>query len=357
MRHRLALFACVGLAVLVFCASAAPEATNPFADAIRTASPSVVKVTAATRSLAMGTVQVSIASGVVLSSDGLIATSLSALGQSKRPTVMLADGSQVVAAIVATDPKMDIAILKITAPGLRALEFSTSTPRVGQWVIGIGNPFGLSQTRTDPLSVTVGVISAIHPIQAADYSYGGPLIVSDVIINPGANGGALVDLDGRLVGLCIKEIRSKATNTELSVAVPAGDLSPLLDMARKTSPAPAETEIAPARPPDNTTAPLPVPARPTPSGYLGAYIIDDAKATTGAYVEHVVPGSPAADAGLKEGDVVTTFNGKQVPNGRQLLQQLDPLVVGARVEMTVLRDKKEVKIAATLTRTPRSVLK
>ena len=111
----------------------------------------------------------------------------------------------------------------------------------------------------------------------ADFAYAGPLILSDVIINPGANGGALVDLEGKLVGLCIKEVRSKATNTEISVAVPAGDLGPLLNEARKASPAAAAPDPAPLPGTgDNATSPAPPPAtRTTPSGYLGAYIIDD----------------------------------------------------------------------------------
>lgn len=361
-RHATNILAILLCAALV-AAAGALHAANPFQLAIRESSPSVVKVSVMARTTMTRTTLAMVASGVFLSDDGFLATSASAIGQARRAVVTLPDGTQVMADVLKTDVKLDLAILKAASPG-HAIQVSPTTPFTGQWVVAIGNPFGLSQSRTDALSASVGVVSGVQAVEAADYSYAGPVILSDIIVNPGSSGGALVDLAGKLVGVCGRVITEKKTNSQISFAVPVAQVMALLVEARKAAPllptpAPTPTPV-PTPTPTPAPAPTPTPApalKPHDSGYLGAYIIDDALGTRGAYIERIVPGSPAEDAGLQDGDIITAVNGKTVANGAQFLAATDSLGVGARVDLTVLRDKDEIRISVTLSKAPKSVLK
>jgi S1-C subfamily serine protease len=134
----------------------------------------------------------------------------------------------------------------------------------------------------------------------------------------------------------------------------------MLEEARKVpTVVPESPTTAPgSQSPNRTPAvPAPVPPKPVDTGYLGAFIIDDAAPTKGATIERVVPGSPAEAAGLAAGDLVTSLNGKPITNGRQLIQQLGTLVIAARVEFAVQRNKTELKISVMLSKPPHSVLK
>ena len=365
MRRTRLQFVALAAALGILAGVRPARADNPFQPAIRAASPSVVKVYVPVRVPPSRIVQAPVASGVILTSDGYIATSTSALAQSRRPTVMLSDGTALAASVVKSDTRLDIAILKVASERLNPVGISATPVRAGQWIVVVANPFGLSQSRSDPLSASVGVVSGLHTVQATDYAYAGPVIVSDVIINPGAPGGAMVDLDGNLVGILGRVITTKRTNTQLSFAVPAAQVIKLLEEARKLAPslpapptpAPPAPAPAPAPAPMPAPDPAPTPAKPAEPGYLGAYIIDEALGDKGAYVDRIVPGSPAENAGIEVGDLIVALNGKPVVNGRQLLQQMDVFGVGTRIELTVRRDKNDVKIAVTLSKAPRSVLR
>lgn len=325
------------LAGLLLLPAAPARGDNAFQKAIRLALPSVVRIETETRSIFTRRLRGMVASGVVLTSDGYIVTCASVLGRSPRLSVHLSSGDKLPARIVRTDAKADLALLKVDRTGLAAIRFRTGEPpNVGHWVIAIGNPFGLAQTRTDPLSASIGVVSALRPIKARTFSYDDPVILTDISINPGASGGAVVDLEGRLVGVAGRVVTSSRTNTELSFAVPASVVKDLLNKAREAAP-PPETNGR--------------------TGYLGAYILDETESTKGAWIQRVVPGSPADKAGLSETDLVTALDGVAVTNGRRLIEQLEQKAVGTRIEMTVLRDKAEVKITVTLGRPARAVLK
>jgi len=325
--------------------SAGPvQAQEAFQKAIRVASPSVVSIVSVARGLFTQERQVLVGSGVVLADDGYVVTCASTLGESPRPTVMLGDGSMIPARVVSTDAKADLAMLRVKRDGLHPIAVSAGKlPGVGQWVVIIGNPFGLARTRTDPLSASVGVVSAVRPVHAQGFGYTDPVILTDVTLNPGSSGGAVVDLEGRLLGISSCVLTSKSTNTELSFAVPVSAAMKLLEEARL-----AETR---------KTEPVPTPPKMPEGGYLGAYILDESTGTKGGYIQKVVPDSPADKAGLAEGDLVTAVNGTRISSGRELVQQLDRLGVGSRVEFTVLRNKTELKISTTLTAAPRPVLK
>jgi S1-C subfamily serine protease len=320
------------------------EAQEAFQKAIRVASPSVVSIVSVGRGLFTQERQVLVASGVVLAEDGYVVTCGSRLGASPRLSVMLGDGSMTPARVVSTDGKADLAMLRVKRDGLHPIAVAGDRlPGVGQWLVIIGNPFGLARTRTDPLSASVGVVSAVRPVHEQGFDYTDPVILTDVTLNPGSSGGAMVDLEGRLVGISSPVLTSKSTNTELSFAVPASVAMKLLREAR----------LAEGRKPE----PVPTPPKTPEGGYLGAYILDENTGTKGGYIQKVVPDSPADKAGLAEGDLVTAINGTRVSNGHELVQHLDRLGVGARVELTVLRNKAELKVGTTLTAVPRPVLK
>ena len=344
-RNRQRPHAILLLAALLCAASASAEESR-FTRAIRTAQPSVVRVAAATRSLLGGRSTPAVASGVILTPDGYIVTCLSTLGTSKTPDVTLPDGTTAAASIVRRDTASDLALLKIDKTGLKPIVLSDSPlPTVGQWVLTIGNPFALARTKSDDLSASVGVVSALKSVRASRLSRPRMMIITDIIINPGASGGAMVDLDGKLIGVCGPLLTSARSNTQLSFAVPVAAVKKLLDDARAAA--------APPPQPGTTTTPEVESDR----GYLGAYILDDNDVTRGAYIQRVVPGSPADEAGLRQGDLVTRINDVPTPNGRLLIRTLDTLKIGDTVHLAVLRDKTPVALTVKLTRTPRSVLK
>jgi len=321
---------------------------NAFRKAVQTASPSVVKIVTNVLTSFGGGAGFPYGSGVIVHDDGyIVTTGRPTVGGGLRLTVVLPDGSRHAAQIVKTEDTSGLTLLKVACTGLRPVELRLEdAPHVGQWVVTIGNPFGLSRTRTDPLSASVGVISAFRRLNAKGFDYAKPVILTDVTLNPGGQGGAMVDLDGRLVGVCGRVLTSTRTNTQLSYAVPAAEVAALLDdVLKTTTPRPL--------PQDEPTPPRPEEDR----GYLGAYILDEAEGTKGAYVDKVVPDSPAGKAGLAAGDLVTAINGRSISNGRQLITRLDGLGAGVPVELTVSREKAERKITVTLGQVPRPVLK
>jgi serine protease Do len=318
-------------------ASLHPE--NAFRKAIDAASPSVVRISASTRTVSGVWVNVPCASGVVLTEDGYVATCASALGNARRLTVTLPDGSTASPRVVLAKPGPDIAILKISHEGLKPVTMAADdSPRVGRWVLAIGDPFGLSRTRTDALSTSVGVVSAVKPIDAEAFRYSDPVILTDIVVNPGMTGGAMVDLDGRLIGICGPIVTGRRTNTLLSFAVPASIVRKLLEEARLAQ--------------EQKAGPVPAREKPARPGYLGVHVLDEEQANDGASIDGVVAGSPAEKAGLAAGDRVTEINGVRVLNGRQLIRALDELAPGAQARLTAVRNGEERRIEATLAEVP-----
>ncbi|GAH86875.1 unnamed protein product, partial [marine sediment metagenome] len=165
------------------------QGQEAFRKAIRTALPSVVKIASGRRSLFRRRTEFMAASGVVVSADGYIVSCASVLGKSRRVTVTLPDGSKTSARIVRTDASADLVILRVSRKGLRPITMHTAgLPGVGQWVVTIGNPFGLARTRTDSLSASVGVVSAVRPVTARDFTYTDPVVLTDIAVNPGGSG-------------------------------------------------------------------------------------------------------------------------------------------------------------------------
>ncbi|AGP31304.1 S1C family serine protease [Corynebacterium terpenotabidum] len=257
-------------------------------------------------------------SGSLISSDGLILTNnhvVSDAGSGASITVTTNDGAQYDATVVATDPQTDIAVIQaVGASGLTPITIGDPDAlQVGQSVVAIGSPLGLSST------VTSGIVSAKdRPVQAGGESGGEASLIdaiqTDAAINPGNSGGALVNLNGELVGIPSVIATLGGTSGEsgsigLGFAIPA-------DQAMET----AQQLI------DNGKASHPV---------IGAQVDTRETTTVGAVIAEVTAGGPAEEAGLKAGDVVTKVDDRVVDSGVSLIAAIRSHTVGDEVTLTV----------------------
>ena len=273
----------------------------------------------------------SLGSGFIISSDGYIVTNNHVVSgaDSIEVTLQNDDDGSFPAKIIGTDPETDLALIKIDATDLPALQFGDSTKsKVGEWVVAIGNPFGLDH------SVTSGIISAKgRVIGAGPYDN---FIQTDASINPGNSGGPLLNLDGEVIGINTAII---ASGQGIGFAVPSSTAKEVLAQLRETG------EVK--------------------RGLLGVRIqdVDDntAKAlglelAMGALVASVSPDSPAEDAGIRQGDVITKVDGAPVEDSRALTRLIGSMPPGNKVKITVMRGGKEKTFRVTLAkRTPESL--
>ncbi len=271
-------------------------------------------------------------SGVIVSKDGYILTNNHVVDEADEVKIALTDGREFTAKVVGKDPKTDVAVLKIDGKGLDLpfIEMTDSDKgEVGDIVLAIGNPFGLGQT------VTMGMISATgRATLGLDYE---DFIQTDAAINPGNSGGALVDADGRLIGINTAILSRSGGNQGIGFAIPT-------NLARDVM----ESLVADGR---------------VTRGYLGVMIQDvtpslakefNLKDRKGALIGDVVPKGPAEKAGLKSGDVVLEFNGKAVRDSRQFKLQVARVKPGENVPVKVLRNGSTKNIEVAVSELPGS---
>jgi serine protease Do len=261
-------------------------------------------------------------SGVIISKDGYILTNNHVVEDAKELTVTLADKNEFKARIVGRDPKTDIAVLKIdSGKNLSSANIGDSEQvKVGDWVLAIGNPFGLSET------VTSGIVSAKgRVIGAGPYD---DFIQTDASINPGNSGGPLFNMRGEVIGINTAIIPE---GQGLGFAIPINTAKSFIPQLV------ANGEVT--------------------RGYLGVNIQsitpELAKAmkleeSRGALVADVVPGGPADKAGIKAGDVIVSFDGKSVHDGHDLPAMVASAAVGREVSVSVIRNGKELGISAVV---------
>ncbi len=271
----------------------------------------------------------SLGSGVIVTENGYILTNHHVVEGADEIRVVFADRREMVAKIVGTDPQTEVAIIKVDARRLPALPITDSDNlEVGDVVFAIGNPFGVGQT------VTMGIVSATGRggFGIVDYE---DFIQTDASINPGNSGGALVDAEGRLVGINTAILSRSGGNQGIGFAVPINMARAVMDRILK----------------DGKVV----------RGYLGVSIQPltpdlaeefGLKNGSGALVAAVSPGTPAEKAGLKEGDVVVEFEGKKVEDSRQLRLMVAQTPPGAQVRFKVMREGKERQVSATLAELP-----
>lgn len=263
--------------------------------------------------------------GVIVSEDGYILTNNHVVSGADEVNVRLSDNRELKAEIVGTDKPTDIAVLKIDAEGLVAAQLGDSkTSEVGEWVLAMGSPFGLSQT------VTAGIISATGRANMgiADYE---DFIQTDAAINPGNSGGPLVNLQGEVVGIATAIASRNGGYQGIGFAIPSHMARRVLDSIIQ------EGQVT--------------------RGYLGAMIQNLDKdlaqsfsydSTDGVLIGDILEGGPAEKAGLKSGDIVVKLNGKTVETANALRNSIANTPPGSTVELEVFRDGQRKEFEVTV---------
>ena len=262
-------------------------------------------------------------SGFVISADGYIVTNNHVVEGADSVLVRMSDRREFDAEIIGTDPRSDLALLRVKASGLPVLELAGSDDLdVGEWVLAIGSPFGLDY------SVTAGIVSAkgrsLPTERNENYV---PFIQTDVAINPGNSGGPLFNLDGEVIGVNSQIFTRSGGSIGLSFAIPVSVVR-------------------------DVVAQLKSDGRVT-RGWLGVTIQDVDKNLAesfglerprGALVSQVGEDSPAQEAGLRAGDVIISFDGKDIPTSSDLPHVVGLIKPGTTVQVEIVRDKKRKKM-------------
>jgi len=259
-----------------------------------------------------------IGSGVIVdASKGLIITNHHVVQDADEITVTLEDKRELKAELVGSDPKTDIAVIKVPARRLRALKFAkSSNVKVGDYVIAVGNPFGLSH------SVTSGIISALGRDRGAGDNYQ-DFIQTDASINPGNSGGALVNSKGELIGINAAIVTRSGGNNGIGFAVPVRIVQGVMRQLVSYG------EVRRGR-----IGVLIGDITPTLKEGLNLPTLD------GALVSDVVDDSPADKAGLKKGDVIVAFNGEDILDASDIRNSVGLVEPGERADITYLREGK-----------------
>lgn len=269
--------------------------------------------------------ELSLGSGVIVSSDGYILTNNHVIGQQGRGTqvtVVLADKREVRAQIVGADDWTDIALLKVNLSGLPVMPWGDSSKlKVAEWVLAIGNPFQLSQT------VTLGIVSALGRanIGAAAYE---DFIQTDAAINPGNSGGALINARGELVGINTAIYSQSGGYQGVGFAVPSNLARRVMDDLVRYG------EVRRGSIGRLETIPL--------TSQLAEQLGTDSE--RGAVVSRMARGSAAYEAGIRPGDVIVSFNGKPVDDPGSFLRLLADSKIGSTATIGIVRAGRHMDI-------------
>ena len=271
-------------------------------------------------------------SGFLVSPEGHVATAWSYV-LDVEPVVLLDDGRRFDSTIIGFEPSLELAVLKIEASDLPYFPIpETASPQWGDSILAISNLFNIA-TGDEPASVLQGTIASIANLNARRGTfktpYDGTVLILDLIANnPGAAGGAVVDSEGRLIGMLGKELRDTATGVWLNYAIPATALRKTIGdiiAGRKTTLVDDSNPILDRDKSHSLTT-------------LGLVLIPDVLETTPAYVDDVAEGSPASRAGLQPDDLILLVNGKRVESQRTFRNLLRTLDRRDDVELTVQRE-------------------
>jgi Do/DeqQ family serine protease len=263
-------------------------------------------------------------SGVIVDAkNGYVLTNNHVIRQAERVVVTLKDGRQFTAKLIGTDPGTDVAVLQIPAQKLTALKLGDSDAlQVGDYVIAIGNPFGIGQT------VTSGIVSALGRSGLSPEGYE-DFIQTDASINPGNSGGALINLRGELIGINTAILGPSGGNIGIGFAVPSNMARAVMSQIARFG------EVRRGRLGIEMADLTPAIAKK-----LGIAMV------AGAVIAAVQPGSPAEKSGLRERDVIVALNGRPLRSAAELRARLGLTPVGEEVELRVQRDGETRNIKA-----------
>jgi serine protease Do len=278
--------------------------------------------------------QQGLGSGVIVGADGLVLTNNHVVQDADSIFVRTFDGKKHTAKIVGTDPKTDIAVLRIDARDLPYITTGNSDDlQVGEIVLAIGSPMSENLAYT----VTQGIVSATgrSNVGLADYE---DFIQTDAAINPGNSGGPLINLDGQLVGINTAILSRSGGSQGIGFAVPSNMATRIMNSLISTG--------------------------KVIRGWLGVSIQDVSeqiagamglKEPSGALVGDVLADSPAGRAGVEAGDLITAMDGKEIKNSAQLRNEVASTAPGTNVDLTILRDEREKAITVTLGELPTDI--
>ena len=267
-------------------------------------------------------------SGFIISKDGYILTNNHVVGDADKIMVKLNDGRELQGKLVGSDPKSEVAVIKVDAKDLPLLELGDSSKlEIGEWVIAVGNPFGLAET------LTVGVVSAKgrSNLNIAEYE---DFIQTDAAINPGNSGGPLLDIDGHVIGINTAIFSQSGGYMGIGFAIP-------INMAKAIK--------------DQLVA-----GGKVVRGFLGVKLnrqqvdADMAKSfgldeAGGVLIAELIKGSPAETAGIEPGDIIRTVNGQKISDNSSFRNKVAMLKPGTKVDFGVFRDGKDRTIQVTIT--------
>jgi serine protease Do len=267
-------------------------------------------------------VQNSLGSGVIVSLEGHIITNNHVIDQVDQIEVQLSDGRTKTARLVGADAQVDLAVLKIDEPGVKALKFGDSDAvQAGDSVLAIGNPFGFEETVTD------GIISSKGRPNRVDGF--GDYLQTDAAINPGNSGGPLVNLRGEIIGINTAIISKSGGSQGIGFAIPSNTVRAALESLLKNG------RII--------------------RGYLGILsrsVGPDTKGTEGVMVDDVVADSPADEAQMRKGDVIRRFNGREVKSFNELRALVAQTELNKTVEIEVMRNGQVLKLTTAIREQP-----
>ncbi|PHQ83467.1 MAG: serine peptidase [Thalassobium sp.] len=266
----------------------------------------------------------SLGSGFIVSRDGYILTNNHVVKDADEIVVRLSDRRELDAVLIGADESSDLAVLKVEAKNLPTVELGNSDKlEVGEWVVAIGSPFGFDY------SVTAGIVSAKgRSLPNENYV---PFIQTDVAINPGNSGGPLFNLDGKVVGINSQIYTRSGGFMGVSFAIP---INVAMDVVEQLK---ANGKVS--------------------RGWLGVVIQEVSKdlaesfgldKAAGALVAQVVPNSPAASAGIENGDIITRINGRDIYLSSDLPHQVGRLAAGEDATLDVVRNGKRKKVTVTI---------
>ena len=270
----------------------------------------------------------SFGSGFILTSDGYIMTNNHVISNSSEILITLSDETVLEAQLIGSDPRSDLALLKVDGKNLPIVSVATADNlKVGEWVLAIGSPFGFSHT------VTAGIVSGKQR-KLPDESYV-PYIQTDVAINPGNSGGPLFNLSGDVVGVNAQIYTRTGGFMGVSFAIPSETMMDVFNQLKDSG--------------------------KVTRGWLGVFIqeVDKNLAKSfgmekpmGAVIAKVLKNSPASKSGLKQGDIILSFNGKPIKKSRDLPPLVGMTEVNTRAKVEVLRNKKTLNIFVRIEELP-----